>query len=147
MTDLPPQQTPVPQSPQVVVPGGLLTWPKLLTICVAIVVAAWSVVLGLTNLVYSDIKNGISRLDAQVATRNSALMTASKDAGSLQALLNEAPDLRKNIQETRDAVIRLDAKFDRVESQVTTLVAGSSEIQTKLDNLSSTVQRIPGLPK
>lgn len=150
-----PTPAPVPTPvPAVVVPGFAITWPKILTVCATLFVVVGGAMGTMVGLVYGNIDKNITRIDGSVKELQTSMTTAARDAGSFQQLLNEAPDLKKNIQETHDAVLRQDGQLNNINSKLdgftkTTegIPATLSEIRVRLTNIENTIQRIPGLPK
>jgi archaellum component FlaC len=138
----------------VVVPGFTLTWGKIAAICGTFIVVVGGALAALIGLVYGNIHESIGRIESKVETVQQSLVVASKDSGSLQSMLNEAPEIRKSIQETHDNVLKHDAKFDAINTKLDGLTktmdgipASLNEIRIRLSNIESTIQRIPGLPK
>jgi methyl-accepting chemotaxis protein len=138
----------------VVIPGFTLTWGKIAAICGTFVIVVGGALAALIGLVYGNIHESIGRIESKVETVQQSLVAASKDSGSLQSILSEAPEIRKSIQETHDNVLRHDAKFETINAKLDNLTKASDGVQltladmrTKLSNIETTVQRIPGLPK
>ena len=75
------------------------------------------------NKLYDNIQSNIDDVSKKVDALNEKIIGASKDAGTVQVLLNEAPELRKNIQETHDATISHTARLDSIDRNVAALSA------------------------
>lgn len=68
---------------------------------VAVIGFLWAIV-GLLGAVWSTITTDIGDVRSQVAALNTEFKGAATAAGSVASLLNRAPTLEKNIQETHD---------------------------------------------
>lgn len=145
----------------VTVPSFVVTWPKIWAICGTLALFIGGGFLALIGIVYNNIDKSIVHLESKVEALDNKMMGAAKDAGSLQVLLNEAPELRKNIQETHDKVIGHDARFDSIDKAIVSInrsidrLATSNyniqqslnELTIKAENIQRSIQRIPGMPK
>lgn len=154
-TRIPAENARIPQQPiAITIPGFAITWGKIVAVCGTILVAVGASLWGLIGIVYGNMHEGLTRVETKVEELQRSMTAAAKDAGSFQQLLNEAPDLKKNIQETHDAVLRqevqlgnMNSKLDGLNKTVDGVPASLSEIRIRLTNIESTIQRIPGLPK
>jgi hypothetical protein len=147
--------TPPPTPPPAVtIPGFAVTWPKVLTLCVALILAIGGGFWGLISIVYGNIDKNITRVEAKVDDLHTKMLTAAKDAGAFQQMLTEAPELRKNIQETHDAVLEHKIRFDNIDKNVERLIKTTDGVQQSLTeinlrtaNIENAIRRIPGMPK
>jgi hypothetical protein len=98
-----------------------LTWRQIGAICSAIVVP-FGVLIG---IIYYSIDHRISDVQTDNRNLNQSVNGAAHDAGSLQTLLQEA---RNDIQDTHDAVIRYEARFDTIDKSLTELKSAVSDI-------------------
>jgi len=141
MTDAmpPPLGTPPPADPPpaINVPGFALTWGKVATICGTIVVTVGVAYWGLISNIYGHLDKNIDRLQTSVDAVNDKYSSAAKDAGALQVVLSQAPELRANIQTTHDAVVRIEARLDGIDKSL-------SSVGSSVDNLKSLNDKLRG---
>jgi hypothetical protein len=152
VTNAPQPSRPPPLASQraaeVIIPSLYVTWPKILSLCGAILVAIGGGFLVLINLVYGNVDRRISDLQGNIGAIQNSLISSARDAGSLQVLLNEAPEIRKNIQDTHDAVLKYEIwldnyeiRFDNIDKSVSSLnsaVAGIGNTLARIEKQSST---------
>jgi hypothetical protein len=83
-------ETPPPNAPNFRL---TLTWPQIIAICGAII-GPFGVLIG---IIYYNIDHRITDVQTSIRDLNQSVIGAARDAGSLQVLLNEAPETYKTL--------------------------------------------------
>jgi archaellum component FlaC len=139
----PPAATPPPgPGPIVTVPGFAVTWLHVLTVCGTIAVVFGGGFFGLISIIYGNIDNSIQAVDKKVDDLQTKMISAAKDAGSFQALLNESPDLKREIQETHDSVILHTVKLDNIDRSISTIVSSLGDLSNITKNVQVSVKEL-----
>jgi peptidoglycan hydrolase CwlO-like protein len=132
MKDIDLSDAPTRSPPPITIPGMSVTWGMIGALCLAIVLSVGGGFWGLINLVYGNIDRRISDVQSNVGDLQKAIVSSARDAGSLQILLNEAPELRKNIQDTHDAVMSYAVRFDNIDKSIGALNSNVADINERL---------------
>ncbi|MBV9243301.1 MAG: hypothetical protein JO366_00645 [Methylobacteriaceae bacterium] len=157
----PPPSPPGGDQPAVTIPAINATWPKVLAICGSILVAGGVFIWLLLGVVYSNVRDDIKRIETKVDDQGRDLKKAEGDAAAFTTLLTEAPELRRNIQETHDTVIRHDDRLSNIEKKIdevnlsvanvsktiSSFQASMDQLNSRTDDIARTVKLIPGLPR
>jgi septal ring factor EnvC (AmiA/AmiB activator) len=127
--------------PAATIPPIVVEWKGIASICIAVLLAFGGGYLALVKIIYDGLDHRIFEVQSNVSALNAAINSASKDAGAFQQLMSEAPDLKKQIQETHDEVLKHTARFDNLDVQIKTMNASLTDISNRMISMD---RRLPG---
>jgi hypothetical protein len=120
-------------------PSGVnisVTWAKIWVLVVTVVGGIATVMGVLVSLVYGGLKDKIEETSNNVTTLSNSYRDAVTSGIKVQDLITRAPTLEKTINETHDAVIKVQGGVELLNQKVD---ANQQQTKIQLDNIQKQV--------